>query len=235
MLGLLSKFVVSTPNEAIQCAILLYQMQNVERLIGSGKFFARLFYSALSTGLLCLTRLNLNLPQVLIFSLLPSFVSLIPPRRKAALGWKFSLSDKVITYAIFASLVSLSPISAGIGTLFGILFHKWDGRLGIFGIEKDQITDPIGATTEIQRKVKAEREEQRLIQQQMARFDQPLRMNPRMMRRPVQPTRAPAPYVPSPVDIASLTQMGFPAERVKKALVDARGDIARAAEQLVQG
>ena len=107
-------------------------------------------------------------------------------------------------------MVSLSPISAGIGTLFGILFHKWDGRLGIFGIEKDQITgkrvidyattdvtlnliDPIGATTEIQRKVKAEREEQRLIQQQMARFDQPLRMNPRMMRRPVQPTRAPAP------------------------------------------
>ena len=97
MLGLLSKFLVSTPNEAVQCAILLYQMQNVERLIGSGKFFARLFYSALSTGLLCLTRLNLNLPQVLIFSLLPSFVSLIPPRRKTALGWKFSLSDKVVS------------------------------------------------------------------------------------------------------------------------------------------
>jgi hypothetical protein len=51
ILGFVSAFVISNPNEAIGTAGLIYQAQNIERIIGSEKLFARLFHTTLITSL----------------------------------------------------------------------------------------------------------------------------------------------------------------------------------------
>ena len=50
-LGVFSALFVTNPNEAIETAILIYQMQNIERIIGSDKFFTRLFYTTIASRL----------------------------------------------------------------------------------------------------------------------------------------------------------------------------------------
>jgi len=46
---------------------------------------------------------------------------------------------------------------------------NWDGRIGSFS-DSELVKDPIGATLQIQQKIKMDEEEQRLIHAQMARF-----------------------------------------------------------------
>jgi len=229
---ILGSFLVSKPNEALETAVLIYQVQNIERIIGSNKLFARSFYTGLTACVLCgMPGVEVSVPTVLVFSMLAPFVKFVTPRRRAHFFWKFSLSDKSLPYCVFAALAQFNPTSALIGCLMGLLTLNWDAKLGNFGPESDDVSDPVGATLEIQRKIKAEREEQRMIQQQMAQFNQPMRNGP--IRRPPPPRPQPQ-YVPNAAEIASLTQMGFSEERVRAALIECRGDIARAAEKLVQ-
>ena len=158
----------------------------------------------------------MSVPTVLVFSMLAPFVKFVTPRRRAHFFWKFSLSDKSLPYCVFAALAQFNPTSALIGCLMGLLTLNWDAKLGNFGPESDDVSgmcpskfdqlleisltnywiqlefifiDPVGATSEIQRKIKAEREEQRIIQQQMAQFNQPMRNGP--IRRPPPPRPQP--------------------------------------------
>ena len=54
-LGLIGSFLVANPNEGIYSAIVIYYMQNLERIIGSDKLFSRLFYTTLSSRYVSLT------------------------------------------------------------------------------------------------------------------------------------------------------------------------------------
>ena len=47
---ILGSFLVSKPNEALETAVLIYQVQNIERIIGSNKLFARSFYTGLTAS-----------------------------------------------------------------------------------------------------------------------------------------------------------------------------------------
>ena len=84
--------------------------------------------------------LDLSVPQVLLFSFLPSFINFVPPRRRVVLGWKFSVSDKMISYAIYATLAQFNPFSAVIGIVFGVLMLNWNSRIVKFNVEKDEVT-----------------------------------------------------------------------------------------------
>ena len=124
---------------------------------------------------------------------------------------------------------------------------SWDGVIGSFSEVDEVVKTPIGATLQIQQKIKMDEEEQRLIQAQMARFRAgPAPPGRPQVRRPPQQPQClflvSGPIfkflfsdVPGRAEIESLVAMGFPEDRVKTALINTRGDISRAAEILVQG
>ena len=86
-----------------------------------------------------------------------------------------------------------NPKSTALGFAIGLVLFNWDGKVGSFSEENELVKDPIGATYQIQQKIKMDEEEQRLIQAQMARFRAgPIgapqaRQGPQVRRPPQQP------------------------------------------------
>merc|ERR1711962_1376436 len=116
--------------------------------------------------------------------------------------------------------------------------YQWNEEFVTFKPEQD-VTDPIGATREIQRKLELDRQEEIFTRQQMARFaamqQQPRRTAPQhLRRRPQAPPPPPPAYNPSDEDVASLVAMGFDTDKVKRALTQHRGNLTSVAEQLIR-
>jgi|ERR1711962_212831 len=233
---ILGNFTFSSGNHLFEGAIGLYQMSQVERIIGSSILFTRLFST---TFLLLISNMvfsSFNVPQVLVFSFFPAFVHLVVPTRKIKLGWKFSVSEKMITYAVMGITYNFNQISAAAGFLLGLLMLQWNEELIPIGIEENEVKDPIGATVEIQRKMRMDEAEERFTRQQMEQIRIREQHIQRQIRR--QPARQPTPtppYVPSETEIQALVSMGFEADRVRRALIHHRGNVAAACEQLISG
>jgi len=234
LLGLFSNLLLKGSHEFVPFGYLTYHYASVERIIGSEKLLARniitsaLIISSWSLGL------GITLPIALMASYSPVFIAYCAPKRKLHICSKFSLSEKCMTYMFLASLAQGNPKSTALGFAIGLLLFNWDGKIGSFSEENELVNDPIGATIQIQQKIKMDEEEQRLIQAQMARFRAgpagAPQGRPQVRRPPQQPQ-----YVPGRAEIESLVAMGFPEDRVKTALINTRGDVSRAAELLIQG
>jgi len=234
---ILGNFTFSSGNHLFEGAIGLYQMSQVERIIGSSILFTRLFST---TFLLLISNMifsSFNVPQVLVFSLFPAFLQLVVPTRKLKLGWKFSVSEKMITYAVMGITFNFNQDSAVAGIIIGVLMMQWNEEIIPIGIEESEVKDPIGATIEIQRKMRMDEAEERFTRQQMEQIrirEQHIQRQIRRQQPPRQATPTP-PYVPSESEIQALVSMGFNADRVRQALIHHRGNVTAACEQLISG
>ncbi|CBY21176.1 unnamed protein product [Oikopleura dioica] len=231
LLGIFSNLLLKGSHEFVPFGYLTYKYASVERIIGSEKLLARnIITSAVIISLWSLG-LGFTLPIALMASYTPVFIAYCSPKRKLHIFSKFSLSEKCMTYMFLASLVQGNPKSTTLGFVIGLVLFNWDGRIRSFS-DSELVKDPIGATLQIQQKIKMDEEEQRLIHAQMARFRAgPTPQGRPQVRRPPQQPQ----YVPEQAEIESLVVMGFPEDRVKTALINARGDVSRAAEILIQG
>ena len=82
---------------------------------------------------------SFNVPQVLVFSLFPAFLQLVVPTRKLKLGWKFSVSEKMITYAVMGITFNFNQDSAVAGIIIGVLMMQWKEEIIPIGIEETEV------------------------------------------------------------------------------------------------
>lgn len=152
---------------------------------------------------------SFNVPQVLVFSLFPAFLQLVVPTRKLKLGWKFSVSEKMITYAVMGITFNFNQDSAVAGIIIGVLMMQWNEEIIPIAIEETEVKgwrinypkwltwflDPIGATIEIQRKMRMDEAEERFTRQQMEQIRIREQHIQRQIRRQ-QPARQATPTPP---------------------------------------
>lgn len=232
--NLIQNYLFTNANHLVEGLILLCQMSSVERLIGSSVLLTRLIFTAgLSIFLNLFFTLNLELPQILIFSFFPIYLEKQPALRKMCLGAKLTISEKVLTYGLIAICAKFNPKSAGFGICVGIVMKKWNQSLIIINNEPDDVIDPIGATVEIQRKIKMDEAEERFTRQQMQRHLMQQQIRRRQHLQPPQHVAPPPPYAPSDDEVGSLVSMGFREPEVRRALVATNGNLTAAAEKLI--
>jgi len=214
------------------------QLAQVERHIGSGIVLSRFAFGSILTSALHYLGVSLSIPSTLLFLLAPTFIALVPPQKKIKIVHSITLSEKWLQYYLFYQLAQFDANSAIVGTVLGLLMFQWNQEFITFEPEIE-VTDPIGATREIQRKQELDRQEELFTRQQMARFaamqQQPVRRTvPQPLRRRPQAPPPPPAYTPSDEDVASLVAMGFDMDKVKRALTQHRGNLTGAAEQLIR-
>ena len=61
------------------------------------------------------------------------------PTRKLKLGWKFSVSEKMITYAVMGITFNFNQDSAVAGIIIGVLMMQWNETIIPIGIEETEV------------------------------------------------------------------------------------------------
>jgi hypothetical protein len=259
-----SKLVFPDPKSTLLALFILYFFRVLERRSGSLRFSSNLALGwtlGVSLELLLSPLLGLQLAPGPLPLLLPLFVPFfrhIPLVSSTNFG-PVPISTKSLTYLLGLQLGLASPgalLSAGAGLLAGLAVHcsplsAWRlpsvlGSLASLALGPLASGPPppgpalLGATLEIQRTQQAEAIEQQLLR---ARH---VPVGGRQMRLEEMRVRAggqqagPAPAqaarpAPSPVLVATLTDMGFPRDRVEEALRQTDNDVDQATNLLLLG
>lgn len=258
-----SKLIFPDPKNTLLALFLLYFFRVLERRCGSLKYSSTLLLSwtvGVSLELFLSPMLRIPVspgPLPLIFPLFVPFFLHVPLVTSASFG-PVPVSSKTLTYllGLQLSLSSMSSVLTCVTSLAaGVLVHctsisSWrlPSFLGsfcktVFSPLQSCAPDPgpglLGATLEIQRTQQAEAIEQQLLRAR-TRFHGPV--GGRQMRLEElwgdqgaagRPQAAAQGVVASPALVATLTDMGFPRDRVEAALRQTNNNIDQATNHLL--